>query len=140
MPRLKSHQIDLYARLTHQYVTGWAGEDQWVPLAPVRSTGPTAVTASPGAYEDDDTDTRRHLLTFAPAAWVAARYVYRRNRPAHAGQRLGFIHWLEWMASENFSTGCRHEHDCCGCRLTRASATYIGKRRFSLELHHFHNV
>lgn len=129
------HLIDLDARLTHQYVTGWAGEDQWVSLARVRSTGPTLLS-----QDDEGSASTRVLLTFAPKDWEQAKAVYRRQNTEPRVHRVSLVRWLAWMARDNFSTGCRHEHDCCGCRLTSASAHYIGKRRFSVELHHYHNV
>lgn len=132
----RTQHIRLDARLTFQYVQGWAYEDQWVPLANAKVTGATPAGIERFDYGDETRDVR-HLVTLNPANWAQAKAVYRRHQ---ADIQQPFTHWLANMASEHFACGCRCEHDCCGHWQTSASARYIGKRRLSLELHNFRNL
>jgi hypothetical protein len=130
----RTQRIRLDARLTFQYVQGWAYEDQWVSLASAKVTGATLVGITErGAF--DETRLVRHLVTLDAANWAQAKAVYRRHQPGPT-----FTRWLANMASQHFACGCRCEHDCCGHWQTRVSARYIGKRRLSLELHNFRNL
>lgn len=120
----------LYARLTYRYNAAWSGQDNWVPLTPVRSTLPQLVR------QDEDGNTLQHSeFTFTPGAWVCARWLHRRYAREQA-----FTHWLASQISENCVQQCRCEHDCCGHMQQSASARYLGKRRFSVELHRTRNV
>lgn len=130
----RTQLIALDARLTFHYVQGWRGEDQWAPLAQARLTQGVLIAHD----EEDYSTTHRHLLTFGPRGWQEAKQVYRRVLPRK--ERPTFVRWLARMVAEHFAYGCRCEHDCCGHPLGSASATYIGRRRFSVERHTTRNV
>lgn len=131
-PRAQLIQLD--ARLSFHYVQGWRGEDQWAPLSASRLTAGTPIAHD----EDDYSVTYRHLLTFGPHGWQEAKKAYRRLLPRK--ERPTFVRWLARMIGEHFAFGCRCEHDCCGHLQGSASATYIGRRRFSVERHNTRNV
>lgn len=120
----------LYARLTRHYVTGWNHCDRWEPLTPARSTQPQLTHR-----DEDGGSTWRSLFTLTPGAWVCARWMHRRHAPKQA-----FTHWLAQQIAENLASGCRCEHDCCGHLQQYATARYLGKRRFSVELRRYRNI
>lgn len=131
-PRTQLIPID--ARLSFHYVQGWRGEDRWETMTTARLTGGVLIDHD---WEDYST-THRHLLTFGPHGWQEAKRVYRRLLPRK--ERPTFVRWLARMVAEHFAYGCRCEHDCCGHELGSASATYLGRRRFSVERHTTRNV
>lgn len=146
----------IHARLTWQYVTGWSGLDNWVRLADGRMTKPQQVDHS----ADYDSYSERCVLTFKASAWNEIKRQYRRLRPEWehvvtrphrqngklvycrdlVAYRPSLVRFVARAIADCLSHSCRCEHDCCGHWNVGCSATYIGKRRFRVELHHAANV
>lgn len=93
---------NLYQRLTHKYQDAYRELDQHVYLGTVRLTPPKQTTA-PTDYDD------------------GGKYVQYAQLPAglsRADRKLA----REVLAENLSKWGCKHEYDCCGCELRRATA------------------
>jgi hypothetical protein len=107
------HQINVYKRLTHKFTLGWSHEDEW-------DTG-TAVKILPlkmvASTDDTDTFTQRVI---APSS-------HRKTDLSHA------------IASTLSRSGCRHEHDCCGCVSYHAIVRRVSAREYVARVNAYRN-
>jgi len=105
---MKGYNFSGYKRLTFGYQLGWRGEDhhEYVGEFHVLNRRHTPPTNYEAGYGDDGLDT---ITVRAP------RGVSREDVAAA-------------LVSE-FSNACRHEHDCCGCLITRAGTPQRVKQR-----------
>jgi len=88
-PRATRRQIALQRRLTHHYVQGWAGEDEWQCL---------------GGYSL----LNNHIIQRDQDSWEW-RNTVRVDAYPGAGMKE-----IERALRDTFARGCRCEHDCCG--------------------------
>jgi hypothetical protein len=100
-------QVNLYERKTHRYVDSCRHMDKEEYVCSVKLTPPRQLQA-PESYDD------------------GGKYVRFGRIPAGAGRKDRLA--IKQAAIDSFTHwGCHHEHDCCGCRLVRASASVIGR-------------
>jgi hypothetical protein len=101
--------IELYQRLTHQYADGWRYMDDEQHIG-------TAKVLAARLTRDEGSDGSSHLTrVIAPAALRDVNLT---------------------RAIENTMSGshCRHDHDCCGCPTTYATARRVSRREYAVTL------
>lgn len=98
-------------RKTHRYVDEYRHMDRHEFIGRVKLT-PARMVRAPEGFDDGGTYVRYCRLP-------------RDMDKAQVKQALTdtFSHW-----------GCSHEHDCCGCSLTRASVKPINGRTLKLTI------
>ncbi len=111
----------IYARLTHNYATGWAHLDRHEFLANLKLTPPKLV------HVDENGDLTRHLH-----GRISAQQMRKLREAArrHPSPIKSFRHRLQVAIAENFSGGCRCEHDCCGHYQQWAKVRLFGRKVF----------
>lgn len=120
-------KLAIATRLSHSYRGGWAHLDRFAHAFNARSTRPVI------RDRDEETQIARRFLSIAPAELLAAKQAFKR-RPTDA-RKLTFTRWLERTVAGHFSfSGCRCEHDCCGCISGYADAHRVGRRAFSVVI------
>lgn len=100
-------KFNVSERLTHKYVGSWQHRDNWKFLATVQATPPRLVREPD---EREFSDGGAYLLHVrAPSGAPDLRQGLRDTFTKH---------------------GCSHQHDCCGCRSTRASVRKVSARDY----------
>lgn len=102
------YDLHLYARKTHQYRAGWAGLDNWDYTTTVR------ITPLRSARVSDDFDD-------------GGTYVQYVRLPAQISRKARdrIIRSIKDTIS---GTSCKHQYDCCGCAIFRATVRPISRR------------
>lgn len=102
------HSIAL--RLTNRYRDGWAYEDSWRTVGNVKLL-PARCVEEPERYDEG-------------GVYLARAIIPRDMDPKVAKQAL----------HDSFNrSGCRHEHDCCGCASHSTTVRRVGRREFVLR-------
>lgn len=109
------NELHLYERLTHQYRPGWRYLDD-------EEYRGTAKILKLQLVEDNGIDGHQHKT----------RVIVPSNL---ANEDLTSV--IE--DTLNQST-CQHEHDCCGCASTYATAKRVSKREYAVRLFTSYNV
>lgn len=131
---MSKQTIDLGARLTQQYNTGYAYLDEWEVIGPAKQTQLREVQGDPDNYDGGSTSTC--LVVLPPSTLKAARRIYR-----YAKVDTHFYRWLSNQIATTFDHACQCEHDCCGHLQSYGSVTRIdGKREFSVTIRSYRNV
>jgi hypothetical protein len=107
------HQINVYKRLTHKFTLGWSHEDEWDAGTAVKIL-PMKLVAS---TDDTETYTQRVI---APSS-------HRKTDLSYA------------IASTLSHSGCRHEHDCCGCVQFHAIVRKVSAREYVARVQAYRN-
>jgi len=112
--------INLSLRCTNGYELGYASLDEWRDIGSAKLLAPRNIRSD---YEYYTQDLTRRLIVSRD---VAARY------SADEIQRA---------INDTLShSGCRHEHDCCGCVSYYASAIRVRGREYLVKIHSTRNV
>ena len=108
-------KLNLYTKLSRKYRLGWDYLDESEYVGTVKALAPRKL--SDHGIDGHTAITR----VIAPAAL--------------RGTDLS-------VAIEDTMTvsGCRHEHDCCGCATTHAYAKRVSPREYSVYLSTYYNV
>jgi hypothetical protein len=106
-------QINIYKRLTHKFNLGWSYEDEWEAAA---------------------------LVKVLPAKWVASTddssvFIERLIAPSS----LRKTDLTRAIASTLTHSGCRHEHDCCGCPSYHATVRRVSAREYVAKVNVTYN-
>jgi hypothetical protein len=112
-----SEPIDLIARLTRRYVTGWSHLDKWHRIGECRT-----FASSPAKWDD-----RGESYRSVQFVQVAAH----GYRSANIKRALMSV----------FDHGCRCEHDCCGHVQTAATRTrHLGGNVYAVMIRGYRNI
>lgn len=99
-------------RITHRYVDGWAGEDEWQYLpGKVKFLDMRLVNEGNG-YDEGPT----HIM------WAQLPKGADPKRYARA------------ISASMSGSACRHEYDCCGCRSVSSRAQPAGRRMVRIKV------
>ena len=101
--------LDLFQRNSHTYADGWSHLDDWQHIGTAKQLTPRQTTP-PDGHDDGG----RYL-----AKVIAPRQLKARDLTRAIENSMG-------------GSGCRHEHDCCGCPTTYARAKRTSSREYSV--------
>lgn len=109
--------LNLHVRDTHVHSDGWSHLDEWTELETIKVLGFKKVHNSSN-NQGSSTQWKTTVIGLKGVATnVAARALY-----------------------DYFGTStCRHEYDCCGCKIVRPSIKKVGRDQWRVKLDVSHN-
>ncbi len=109
------YDLHCYERKTHNFQDGWSSWDNWDYTTTVRIT-PMRLARTTNEFDEGGT------------------YIQHVRLPATINRktRTQIIRSIEDTIG---GTSCKHQYDCCGCAIRRATVRPISRRHLIVHTH-----